>query len=1071
MIQNPHQSRSRVLREYGVAVFAVLLAFGARYSLDHSLGTRIPFELFYVSVVIASWYGGLGPGLIALAAGGALGSWFSLAPGKPLSLETFRDPTPIVAYLVVGLSITAFGHLVRVRRRRLREEEAANKKAHEKITSMLESITDCFYSLDRDWRYTYINAQAERFFDMPKDHMLGQSVWKPFPQKLFPQTEGSEFEVQFRKAMTQQTPVAFEIFSSDGDTWLEVHAYPSPESLSVFFRDITRRKRAEDALQEERRILDLAHVFVCDLEHRIVLWNEGAHKLYAWTKGDAVGRIAHELLHTEFAQPFAEIKQTLLAQGHWKGELVHQTKDGRRLVVATQWELHRDEEGQPAAILEVNDDITERKRAEEQIQALNAQLQRRVEEFQTLINTAPIGIAVATDPDCNCVWANPEFSRMLGTKLHDNVSTSGPDFRTLPFKMLRGAEELTPEQLPMHRACHEGREILDEDLQIERADGTIVYELARATPLRDEHGNVRGCIGIFLDITERKRAEEKLRNSEDRFRRVVEGAPSAMIMVGMDGRIALVNALAERLFGYERQELIGQSAESLLPERFRKRERGDHAGFFEVAAARPIGSGRDLFALRKDGTEVPIEIGLNPIRTSEGQFIMASIIDIGARKAAELELRYHASTQAAAAELSELALLERDLERVFKRAVELLAQTLGVQYTGIFNLLPEGNALQLKEGIGWKPGSVGQSSVPSDLSGQAGYTLLASKAADSGKARVYEAVIVEDIQSETRFKPVPLLLEHGVVSGMSVAIADVNRPYGILVAFTRSRRSFAVNDAAFLETIGNILGEAFQRHTAEAELRHAKAQLASANEHLEKTVQERTAHLNESIRSLERICYNIAHDLRAPNRTMQGFAQALLTDHGDSFQDVVKDYLGRIATAAARNDTLIRDLLAYGRLGHVELPRAKESLKAHLDTVLHHLNEDIQARKASVKIEEPLPDVWANATTLDQVLTNLLSNALKFVAKGVRPQIKIWAEPSESRIRVFIQDNGIGIPEEQQQKIFGLFERLQASYPGTGIGLAIVQKSVERMGGQVGVNSTPGKGSCFWFDLCKVPDE
>src|SRR6185503_8075797 len=148
----------------------------------------------------------------------------------------------------------------------------------------------------------------------------------------------------------------------------------------------------------------------------------------------------------------------------------------------------------------------------------------------------------------------------------------------------------------------------------------------------------------FLDITERKHAEEKLRSSEDRFRRVVEGAPSAMIMVAVDGRIALVNALAERLFGYQREELVGQPAEKLLPERFRKQHGADRAGFFETPAVRPIGSGRDLFALRKDGAEVPIEIGLNPIRTSEGQFVLASVIDITARKAAELDLRHPAST-------------------------------------------------------------------------------------------------------------------------------------------------------------------------------------------------------------------------------------------------------------------------------------------------------------------------------------------------------------------------------------------------------------------------------------------
>ena len=1059
--------RRHLVRDYAVAMAAVLLAFGARSSLDATLGERLPFQIFYLSTIIAAWYGGLGPGLFSVVLGFLLGDWFFFSPGQILGFGTSADVPPVAAYFAVGLAITGFGYLVRTEQGRLEAEEAAYKRAHERTAAILEGIADCFYSLDGQWRYSYINAQAEKFFGMPRQNMLGESVWKPFPQKLFPPEQGSEVERHFRRAMAEQTPVEFEILASDG-RWLEVRAYPSRESLSVFFRDITARKKVEHALREERRILDLAHVFVCDLDRRIVLWNEGAHKLYGWTKEAAVGRIAHELMQTEFPEPFDEIRRSLLARGHWKGELIHHTNDGRRITVATQWELHRSAGGDPAAILEVNDDITERKRAEEQVQALNAQLQRRVEEFQTLINTAPIGIAVATDADCNCTWANPEFSRMLGTKLHQNISPSGAEARSLPFKLLRGAQELAPEQLPMHRACREGREVLDEEQQIERADGAVIHALCRATPLRDEQGNVRGCIGVFLDITERKHAEEKLRGSEERFRRVVEGAPSAMIMVGVDGRIALVNALAERLFGYERKQLIGESVENLLPERFRGQHAKDRASFFAAPAARTMGSERDLFGLRKDGAEVPIEISLNPIRTSDGLFVMASIVDITSRKAAELKLRHHAATQAAAAELSELALLESDLSRVFSRAVELLGQTLRLEYTGVLALLPDGSALQLQVGVGWKAGCLGQVTVPSDLSGQAGFTLLSSKPLGGGKARVYGAVVVEDIHAESRFKPVPLLLDHGIVSGMSVAIADVNRPYGVLVAYSQSRRSFSQHDAAFLETLGNILGEALQRQIAVAELREAKAQLATANEVLEKTVHERTAHLNESVRSLERICYNIAHDLRAPNRTMQGFAQALLADYGDSFEETPKDYLKRIATAAARNDILIRDLLAYGRLGHIDLPCSSQNLKAHLDTVLQELADEISSRKASVKIEEPLPEVTANATALHQVLTNLLSNALKFVAKGVRPRISIWTEPSSAGVRVFVQDNGIGIPLEHQQKIFELFERLQSSYPGTGIGLAIVQKSVERMGGKVGVDSTPGKGSCFWFDLRTV---
>lgn len=1052
-----------------VAIFAVLVAFGARLSLDSTLGDRLPVQFFYLSIVIAAWYGGLWPGLLSLLLGFLLADWFFMPPRQALGINGLADVTELVAFLVVGLAITAFGHLVRAKQRRLEAEEAAHNEARQKITSILESITDCFYSLDRDWRYSHINPQAEKFFGVSRQNMLGQLCWKPFPQKLFPQDQGSEFEVQLRKAVDERTPVAFEIFSSVSDRWLEVNAYPSSEGLSVFFRDITPRKQIEHALREERRILDLAHVFVCDLDERIVLWNEGAHKLYGWTKEEAVGRIARDLLQTEFPEPFGDIKRVLLDHGYWKGEVFHQTKDGRRITVASQWELHRNSDDQPTAILQINDDITERKRAEEQIQALNAQLQRRVEEFQTLINTAPIGIAVATDPDCNCIWANPEFSRLLGTKLHQNISTSGPEATSLPFKVLRGAQELAPEQLPMHRACRDGCEVLNEEQQIERADGSMVHALCRATPLRDESGNVRGCIGVFLDITERKHAEERLRSSEERFRSVVEGAPSAMVMVGPDGRIVLVNALAERLFGYERQQLVGESVEKLLPERFRTQYAADRNAFFAAPAARPAGSGGDLFVLRKDGAEVPVEIGLNPIRTPEGHFVMASIIDITARKSAELELRHHAATQAAAAELSELALLENDLSQVFNRAVEIVAKILHVDYTGILELLPEGGVLRLKAGMGWKLGAVGHATVPCDLNGQAGYTLLASKPLGTGKARVHQAVVVEDVHDELRFKPLSLPREYTVSSGMSVAIADVNRPYGILIACSQNRRSFLRHDAAFLETVATVIGEAIQRHTAVTELREAKAQLARANEDLEKTVQERTAHLNESIRSLERICYNIAHDLRAPNRTMQGFAQALLTDYGESFEGTAKDYLQRIASAAARNDVLIRDLLAYGRLGHIELPCSRENLKTHVESVLRQLAEDIASRKASIKLQEPLPDVWANPTALDQIFANLVTNALKFVAKGVRPQVTIWAVPSPSHVRVFVQDNGIGIPAEHQQKIFGLFERLQASYPGTGIGLAIVHKSVERMGGKVGLESTPGKGSCFWFELPNSP--
>ncbi len=261
-----------------------------------------------------------------------------------------------------------------------------------------------------------------------------------------------------------------------------------------------------------------------------------------------------------------------------------------------------------------------------------------------------------------------------------------------------------------------------------------------------------------------------------------------------------------------------------------------------------------------------------------------------------------------------------------------------------------------------------------------------------------------------------------------------------------------------------------ERERAEDAMRQARNELALVNEGLERIVHQRTAHLKETIHSLERICYNIAHDLRAPTRSMQGFAQILLDEHSDALDDTAREYLRRIAASAARNDALILDLLAYGRLGHADLPCSAQDLQSHVEAAIHKLSEDFRVAGDAVRIDGPLPSVWANPLALDQALVNLLSNALKFVRPGVTPQVIIRAEELDSRVRVAVEDNGIGIPPEQHKRIFGIFERLHSehAYPGTGIGLAIVEKSVERMGGRVWVESALGNGSRFWMELLRT---
>jgi signal transduction histidine kinase len=162
--------------------------------------------------------------------------------------------------------------------------------------------------------------------------------------------------------------------------------------------------------------------------------------------------------------------------------------------------------------------------------------------------------------------------------------------------------------------------------------------------------------------------------------------------------------------------------------------------------------------------------------------------------------------------------------------------------------------------------------------------------------------------------------------------------------------------------------------------------------------------------------------------------------------------------------------LDYGRISNLELSLCNVDLEAQLEGILILLGEELGAKDAEVSLRRPLPQIWANTTVLSQVLTNLLTNALKFVRSGIKPKIQIWAEETSSDVRLYVRDNGIGIELSYHQKIFQVFERLHRaeSYPGTGIGLAIVLKGVERMGGRVGLESEPGKGSAFWISLPKA---
>jgi PAS domain S-box-containing protein len=650
-----------------------------------------------------------------------------------------------------------------------------------------------------------------------------------------------------------------------------------------------------------------------------------------------------------------------------------------------------------------------------------------------------------------------------------------------------------------------------------RKDGSRFLASLTFTALRDPNGNLRGFSEFSHDLSESKESGAK-------YRGLLEAAPDAMVVVNQAGEIVLLNVQAEKQFGYRRDELLGQKVKNIIPEGFAERLIADGTRTAAEALAQQIGTGIELIGRRKDGSEFPIEIMLSPLESAEGILVTAAIRDISVRKDAEkhlaqMEGRYRGLLEAApdamvvVNQVGEIVLLNVQAEKQFGyHRDELVGQK-------VKNIIPEGFAERLL--------ADGLRSVEDALAQQIGTGIELTGRRKDGSEFPIEIMLsplesaegilvtaaIRDIsvrkdaekhlaQMEGRYR--------GLLEAAPDAMVVVNQVGGIVLLNVQAEKQFGYRrDELLGQKVKNIIPEGFAERLIADGTRTAAEALAQqigtgieligrrkdgsefpieimlsplespegilvtaairniterkrAEQHLVKTVAE----LNRSNDELQQFAYVASHDLQEPLRMVASYTQLLAERYKGRLDSDADEFIAYAVDGSNRMQVLIQDLLAYSRAGTNGKALRKISSDNALTEALANLRATIQ-ESGAVVTHDSLPLITTDGTQLAQIFQNLVGNAIKYRSAAV-PNVHISAVKNGGNEWIFsVRDNGLGIDPQYFDRIFVLFQRLhgQTEFKGTGIGLAICKKMLERLGGRIWVESQPEKGSTFHFAL------
>jgi PAS domain S-box-containing protein len=662
------------------------------------------------------------------------------------------------------------------------------------------------------------------------------------------------------------------------------------------------------------------------------------------------------------------------------------------------------------------------------------------------------------------------------------------------------------------------------ELIARRKNGTEFPIEIMLSPLESAEGTL--ITAAIRDISVRRAAEKHLGQMEGRYRGLLEAAPDAMVVVNQTGEIVLLNVQAEKQFGYSRDELVGQKVKNIIPEGFAERLIADGTRSAADALAQQIGTGIELIAQRKNGSEFPIEIMLSPLESAEGTLVTAAIRDISVRRAAEkhlaqMEGRYRGLLEAAPDAMvvvnpaGEIVLLNVQAEKQFGyQRDELVGQK-------VKNIIPEGFAerliadgtrsaaealaQQIGTGIELIARRKNRSAFPieimlSPLESAEG-TLVTAAIRDISRRKAAEKHLA---QMEGRYR--------GLLEAAPDAMVVVNQSGAIVLLNVQAEKQFGYSrDELIGQKVKNIIPQGFAERLVADALRSVEDALAqqigtgielmgrrkdstefpielmlsplesaegilvtaavrdiTTRKKAEADLLSKVEELNRSNEELGQFAYIASHDLQEPLRMVASYTQLLSRRYKGKLDSDADEFIAFAVDGASRMQRLIQDLLAYSRVGTKGRDLLDISSEDALQQALLNLRGAI-GEKGALVTHDPLPSVLADEMQLVQLFQNLVGNAIKYQKSGI-PKVHISAAKNGGKKWTFsVKDNGLGIDSQYFERIFGMFQRLhkREEFAGTGIGLAICKKIVERHGGSISVESRPGHGSTFSFALAE----